>query len=194
MRAAILDAARRLLITDGAEGVTMRAIARELSYSPAGLYEYFPSKDNLTCALYFEGANGLAGRMESALNQLPDEASGVERMTVMAKSYRAYSKEQPELYRLTFGGNAIAGGLAHEDDDQRAFTILIKTAAAAVESREFGQVPPIVLAFTCWALVHGFVMLELTGFLNKSNDASRPTTDQLFEAALAVSANGFLSR
>jgi AcrR family transcriptional regulator len=194
MRTAILDAARRLLISDGADGVSMRAIARDLGYSPAGLYEYFPSKDELTCALYFDGADGLAGRMESALNQLPAGASGVERMTAIAKSYRAHSKEQPELYRLTFGGNAIADGLEHEGDDQRAFTILVETAAAAVASGEFGPVSPIPLALTSWALVHGFVMLELTGFLNKAGNDGGPTTDDLFDASLAIITNGYLRR
>jgi len=194
MRAAILDAARRLLITDGADGVSMRAIARELDYSPAGLYEYFPSKDELTCALYFEGADGLAARMEAVLAHLPAGVSGLERMASLARSYRTHAKEQPELYRLTFGGNVIAHGLNDCGDDQRAFTILLETASAAMSSGEFERVSPISLAFTCWALVHGFVMLELTGFLNKSGDDSGPTADELFEAALTVSANGYLSR
>ena len=63
MRAAILDEARRLLTEEGASALSMRAIARALGYSPAALYEYFPGKEDIFNALYFEGAGGLAGRI-----------------------------------------------------------------------------------------------------------------------------------
>ena len=45
---AILDAARQIIATEGAEKLSMRAIAKRIDYSPAGLYEYFGSKDVLT--------------------------------------------------------------------------------------------------------------------------------------------------
>src|SRR5262245_52695197 len=66
MRGAILAEARRLLTEQGAEAVSMRAIARAIGYTPGALYEYFPAKEDVFHALYFEGTDGLAGRMDAA--------------------------------------------------------------------------------------------------------------------------------
>lgn len=47
---AILDAAERVAV-DGLDGLTMRAVATELSSSPMALYRYFATKDELVDAL-----------------------------------------------------------------------------------------------------------------------------------------------
>ena len=43
----ILDAARRHLATDGASGLSLRAIARELGVSSSAVYRYVASRDDL---------------------------------------------------------------------------------------------------------------------------------------------------
>jgi len=75
MRGNILDEARRLLTEEGAGGLSMRAIARALGYSPAALYEYFPAKEDIFAALYFEGSGGLAGRMRAVAEALPPKTN-----------------------------------------------------------------------------------------------------------------------
>src|SRR6266536_1358497 len=47
----ILDAARRHLATDGASGLSLRAIARELGASSSGVYRYVASRDELLTML-----------------------------------------------------------------------------------------------------------------------------------------------
>ncbi|NJN55580.1 MAG: helix-turn-helix transcriptional regulator, partial [Anaerolineae bacterium] len=42
---AILDAARLIIKEQGADALSIRAIAEQIDYSPAGLYEYFGSKE-----------------------------------------------------------------------------------------------------------------------------------------------------
>lgn len=46
-----LAAARKLLKTEGPEALTIRRLAEALDYSPASLYEYFASKEQITLAL-----------------------------------------------------------------------------------------------------------------------------------------------
>ena len=96
MRAAILDEARRLLTEDGASALSMRAIARALGYSPAALYEYFPSKEDIFAALYFEGAGGLAGRLVAVRKSMPADSSVRATLHEMGRAYRDYAHEQPE--------------------------------------------------------------------------------------------------
>src|SRR4051795_5226418 len=55
VRRAILDAARDLFVTEGFQNVSIRKIAERIEYSPAAIYGYFPSKDDIFFALAEEG-------------------------------------------------------------------------------------------------------------------------------------------
>lgn len=197
MRSAILDAARKLLLAEGVDGLSMRAIARELGYSPAGLYEYFPSKEAVTCALFFEGSEGLAGQMETALASLPKTATGPERLRAIGKTYRAYSKAQPDLYLLTFGNRAdwMDRGLDGADERHVAFETLVQVVDEGLRAGEFIDLPAEPLALGIWASIHGLVMLEVSGFLDKMFEPeTSETLDRLYEMAASVFENGYRRR
>src|SRR6516164_6433701 len=55
VRRSILDAARELFISEGYRNVSIRKIAEKIEYSPAAIYGYFPSKDDIFYALAEEG-------------------------------------------------------------------------------------------------------------------------------------------
>src|SRR5204863_2023254 len=55
VRRAILDAARELFVTEGYQNVSIRKIAERIEYSPAAIYGYFASKDDIFFALAEEG-------------------------------------------------------------------------------------------------------------------------------------------
>ena len=55
VRRSILDAARELFVTEGYRNVSIRKIAEKIEYSPAAIYGYFPSKDDIFYALAEEG-------------------------------------------------------------------------------------------------------------------------------------------
>src|SRR5437764_8341723 len=55
VRRAILDAARDLFVAEGFQNVSIRKIAERIEYSPAAIYGYFPSKDDIFFALAEEG-------------------------------------------------------------------------------------------------------------------------------------------
>src|SRR3954464_6495000 len=58
---AILDAARELFTAEGYHNVSIRKIAERIEYSPAAIYSYFPSKDDIFFALAEEGFHLLGG-------------------------------------------------------------------------------------------------------------------------------------
>src|SRR3954468_17808265 len=55
VRRSILDAARELFVAEGFQNVSIRKIAERIEYSPAALYGYFASKDDIFFALAEEG-------------------------------------------------------------------------------------------------------------------------------------------
>jgi len=62
----ILDAARRHLATEGASGLSLRAIARELGASSSAVYRYVASRDELLTRLIVAAYDALGAAAETA--------------------------------------------------------------------------------------------------------------------------------
>src|SRR5207253_9830428 len=60
----ILDAARELFVSEGYDNVSIRKIAERIEYSPAAIYGYFASKDDIFFALAEEGFTMLSAPEE----------------------------------------------------------------------------------------------------------------------------------
>jgi AcrR family transcriptional regulator len=97
---AILDAARELFVAEGYHNVSIRKIAEKIEYSPAAIYSYFPSKDDIFFALAEEGFRILF---------TPDPertvTSGSNPIASIRNAFwRVYefSKEHPEYFALMF--------------------------------------------------------------------------------------------
>src|SRR6185295_8306795 len=102
VRRAILDAARDLFVTEGYDNVSIRKIAERIEYSPAAIYSYFPSKDDIFFALAEEGFRllGDPGLIEGRerLQGLPP----LERVRAVFWRLYEFSRQQPEYFALMF--------------------------------------------------------------------------------------------
>jgi len=69
----LLDAAARLFARQGFHAASMRDIARAVGMLPGSLYYHFPSKDDLLLAVYEEGVDRIAERLDAAVarNEAP---------------------------------------------------------------------------------------------------------------------------
>lgn len=93
---AILDAARDLLLSQGARRVTVEAIA-EASGAPTGtLYHRFGSRDELVAQLWIRAARRSQARFVSALETEPPERAAV----AAALSILDFCREEPADARL----------------------------------------------------------------------------------------------
>jgi len=64
-RRAVLDAARRVVARDGANGLTIRAVAAEAGYTPGAVYSYFDTRDELALELLGQDLSQLSKQMKS---------------------------------------------------------------------------------------------------------------------------------
>ena len=107
VRRAILDAARELFVAEGFQNVSIRKIAERIEYSPAAIYGYFPSKDDIFFALAEEGFRLLGDpgtpRRQAELQALPPLAR------VRAVFWRLYefSRDQPQYFALMFVDRSV---------------------------------------------------------------------------------------
>src|SRR5919109_4000075 len=99
VRRGILDAARDLFTTEGYRHVSIRKIAERIEYSPAAIYSYFPSKDDIFFALAEEGFHLLGDPATCAEAQA---VPPLERIRAIFWRLYQFSREHPQYFELMF--------------------------------------------------------------------------------------------
>ena len=96
----ITDAARRQLAESGADGLSLRAVARELEMASSALYRYFPSRDELLTVLIVQAYDALGEVAERAA-----EVAGtpVARWAGVCAAVRRWARAHPHEYALIYG-------------------------------------------------------------------------------------------
>src|SRR5262249_13689920 len=96
---AILDAARELFVAEGYGNVSIHKIAERIEYSPAAIYGYFPSKDDIFYALAEEGSRLLySGANSAELGQLEP----LDRIRAIFWRLYDFSRQHPQYFELMF--------------------------------------------------------------------------------------------
>jgi AcrR family transcriptional regulator len=114
----IKDEARRQLAATGAEGLSLRAVAKELGMVSSALYRYYPSRGDLLTALIIDAYNALGAAAEQAiagpvpaadpvLAGGPVPAAGTalarERWIAACHAIRDWARTNPHEYALIYG-------------------------------------------------------------------------------------------
>ncbi len=144
-RRRILSAAARLVDRDGPEALSLREVARESGYSPAGLYAYFKGRDDILAALAARHAATLADRLRAA----PAEEHPLLDLGLV---WLRFARQHPGRLRLA---------MTHPDDGIRA--VFVARVEASVMS---GEIMPGLgfdvdeIADTLLSFAHGFAMTD----------------------------------
>jgi AcrR family transcriptional regulator len=104
VREAILTAARELFVVEGYRNVSMRKIAERIEYSPAAIYSYFASKDDIFFALAEEGFRLLA---ECGMASTQGAADPLERLRRGLWAFYEFSKTHAEYFELMFVDRSV---------------------------------------------------------------------------------------
>jgi AcrR family transcriptional regulator len=113
----IIATARRLLVRDGPESVTLRAIAREMGMTAPGLYRYYASHEelvrHLVAGIFTELAAGIDTAIETAGEGFPYELSMAEahkdprhitaEMAAACHAFRQWALTHTAEFSLLFG-------------------------------------------------------------------------------------------
>lgn len=186
-RARILAEARRIVLDQGFEALTMRRIAEAAGYSAAALYLHFENREAIARELGQAGMRALL----AALGTAGEVADPVERLGALARAYAAFGRAEPETYRLIFMEPGFAASALGGTDEAGAAAFALIAGAfadlAAAGRLRPGQEPD-ALALTFWILLHGTVSLKLTcaAFLS-------PPEENLLALAIDSLLNGVLA-
>jgi AcrR family transcriptional regulator len=100
IEAQIIELGRRHLVTEGAAGLSLRAIARDLGMVSSAVYRYVASRDDLLTLLLVDAYSELADAVDRA-----GAAGGSwrDRLHAMAHAARAWAIDQPARWALLYG-------------------------------------------------------------------------------------------
>jgi AcrR family transcriptional regulator len=158
LRETLLEAADTVLAARGAQGITLREVAKAAGVSHAAPYHHFGSLNDLLAAV----AERAFIHLGDALAQASLERNAQERLLKINEAYVTCACAKPAHFRLMFGPV-----LAQKSDypalkvaAERAFGFLL--AAACVHDPKSGP----MLALTGWSLAHGLSNLLIDGALD----------------------------
>lgn len=169
LKASLVEAARIILQRDGADALSLRAIASEVGVSHTAPYSHFKNKKELIRAVIDMGFESLADAMQEAADDSAN-AKGSLALTYGA-AYLQFAISNPQLYRLMLG-QIEARGLkkpsqtTYFSNDQQTLKdpfFLLKNAfertledKSEINNRAIGA----------WALVHGMAALLIEGYID----------------------------
>lgn len=172
LRTALVDAAVRLVETEGADGLTLRAAARIAGVSQAAPYRHFADKEALLAAVAEEGFRALSEAMRRATSR--GDLTVVERFRQTGFAYVAFARTHPAHYRVMFGrgvGDFTRHPSLHEASEE-TFGLLVEAIAACQQEGSVRPGDPRELAITTWATTHGLVALWMDGPLDEKTNRS----------------------
>ncbi|MDV6010998.1 TetR/AcrR family transcriptional regulator [Haloechinothrix sp. LS1_15] len=97
----IRQTARTLLAENGTEGVTLRAIARDLGITAPALYRYYRSHSDLMEHLRRDICTELAGELAERIAEAGD-AAGIGQFFAALRGFRRWALEHPREFTLVF--------------------------------------------------------------------------------------------
>jgi AcrR family transcriptional regulator len=99
LRRALVEAADRLLEREGANALSLRAVAREAGVSAAAPYHHFKDKNELLAAVARLGFDKLAEAMRKAIAGVERP---IDRLNQVGVTYVCFARENMDLYHLMF--------------------------------------------------------------------------------------------
>jgi AcrR family transcriptional regulator len=159
LRAVILAEAAVLVAQRGANGISLRELAREAGVSHAAPAHHFTDRRGLFTALAAEGFRLLASALAAARPDFIDAA----------KAYVRFALDHPGHYAVMFDRSL------HDGADPGL--VEAEAAAAAELNRGVGTLAdakaaadPEGAALAAWSLVHGFALLWLNRAVDTAGD------------------------
>jgi AcrR family transcriptional regulator len=179
---ALLDAASRLLSTEGPAALTVRRMAAEAGCSTMGVYSRFGGKDGVVDELYKEGVARLFSAMDTDVSDDPRED-----LRGCGRNYRTNALANGTHYMVVFGG-AIPGFRPSDEAIGMSLAAFGRLADRVRRAQEAGLLvdePTDKIAEVIWGTIHGHVMLELIGM-----SATHGDPQERYERTLSMLLDG----
>lgn len=113
----IKQTARRILVAEGPEACSLRAIAREMGMTAPALYRYFDSREDLIKHVVADIFTEIAGGIHAAVEAAGQASGGdmVAKLVAACGEFRSWSLGHKEEFGLLFGTPLPGLEAVHDD-------------------------------------------------------------------------------
>jgi AcrR family transcriptional regulator len=157
----IFAAARELFDQDGAEGVSMRRIAKKVGITPMAIYKHYPDKDALLNALMLDGFAVWEARVEALKASEP-----LVWLQAMGEAFLDFALHQPRRYEAAFLLKASAARKYPGDFEAGRSPVISRMMAHVAEAKArhlMIDAPTIDIVISFTALIQGLVDMYRAG-------------------------------
>lgn len=211
--AQIMAAGRRELAEHGADGLSLRAVAREIGMVSSAVYRYVASRDELLTLLIIESYNAVGLAAERAVDS---GGTGAQRFVAVARAILEWGRAHPHEFALLHG-SPVPGYRAPEDTVIPGTRVPTAMLGLLIEEYAAGRVSPpppeldppvtaelsgqldIVRGFfgvevpdgvllrgmSAWTQVYGLIGFELFGQFKNTFEPADDFLDYQFQLAAA---------
>lgn len=161
----IINTAFELVITKGADKLSLREVARNVGYkSPAGLYEYFDGKDGLIEAVCFEADS----RFMAHLAMIDSNQPIRDYIVALGVAYIQFARQHSQQFQFLFDNQTTRADEAMvmeiiESGQDNAFALVYRAIERAVNEGVLEPVDGLTafeMTYCLWALAHGCATLQ----------------------------------
>jgi AcrR family transcriptional regulator len=157
----ILEKTRELVEREGVEQLSLQKLASALGVKAPSLYRYFSSKTDLLRTLNLQTIALLTSSIDHAASKSVDAQV---RLLVMARAWRAFSQAFPQTYTLAFTNTNP------EIQPDPRFLEKMAIPIQEVMAEISGQAGSLSALRGLWALIHGFLLLEISKQFRRGGD------------------------
>ena len=144
----------------GYEAVTLRAIAKEIGYTHAVIYQYFPDKWHILAELSSETIGLLIQNFDATAAK---HSAPKERLFATSRSFIRFCTAHPQQFRNVFFGpenrNGIRAGQYIDDIGRPLFQRLVQLFFDVARHEGLPGKDDIVVAHTWWYAIFGLATL-----------------------------------
>jgi AcrR family transcriptional regulator len=182
----ILDIARNMVIEYGHESLSIRQVAKQADYSPAGLYEYFSNKEALLMAIGAQESENMVESLQKVSEDLPIQ----EKLIELCLVYIDHAIKNEALFNLMNSLPEERASLDMPVSEASPYFIFLNVVHDLIDSydlevgKDFGAEE---ITYSLWAFVHGMASLRLSRL--KDFDADFETANR---KALEIYIQGLL--
>ena len=177
--ASILSAARDLFIAEGYQSVSIRKIAERIEYSPAAIYSYYASKDDIFLALAAEGFHLLDAKVHAAMTT----ADPLENVRGCWWAFYEFSQEQPAYFQLMFVDRSVPRITQQWEGFeflQQMLTNAVTAIQTAIDAGDFPKtLSPNAAMHMLWASLIGPAIVGIRHRLSSGEDYDALARDVL---------------
>lgn len=159
----LVEAAARVLSTEGPDAVTARRLGREVEASTMSVYTHFGGMDQLLMAVRREGFR----RFGAAIGAPDLTDDPVADWCTEGWAYRRFALDETHLWSVIFGPLGQNPEGLCEEDAVAAFATFTELETRIVRCGDSGRWTfddPTTVAEVCWTHMHGLAAIEVSGY------------------------------